>query len=352
VIGGPVLENNTWPAAYQGRLFFGDFAHSFIRSLDLSTGEALPFADGAGATVDVEQTPDGNLAYVDIGGGEVKEIAWTPGNKAPFAGARASRTYGAVPLFVFFSAARSGDPEGGSLSYHWDFGDGATATGRDVNHVYNTAGNFLVRMTVTDPGGRSAVALLHVAPGNTPPAVQLRTPADGALYRAGQRLVLRATATDAEDGPVPDRDIEWEGILHHRDHEHFLLSGLTGATAGFRVPSDHSADSFFEFIVTATDSGGLQTSQSVTVHPRTTTVRVGSVPRGAPVSFAGERTSAPLKAEHAIGFETVLSAARSFRHDGKGYRFRRWSDGSRDRERVVRVPKDGLAVRARYARPR
>ncbi len=64
------------------------------------------------------------------------------------------------------------------------------------------------------------------------------------------------------------------------------------------------------------------------------------------------RTPAPLTAEHAIGFETVLSAARSFRHDGERYRFRRWSDGSRDRERVVTVPKDGLAVRARYARPR
>ena len=122
----------------------------------------------------------------------------------------------------------------------------ATATGRDVSHVYNTAGNFLVRMTVTDPGGRRAVALLNVSPGNTPPTVQLQSPAEGSLYRAGQRLVLRATAADAEDGAVPDRDIEWEGILHHRGHEHFLLSGLTGATAGFRVPSDPSADSFFE----------------------------------------------------------------------------------------------------------
>ncbi len=352
VIGGPVLHNGFWPAAYQGRLFFGDFAHSFIRSLDLSTGEAAPFAEGAGAQVDLEEAPDGNLAYVDIGGGEVKKIAWTPGNKAPFAGARASRTSGPVPLFVFFSAARSGDPEGASLSYHWDFGDGATATGRDVSHVYNTAGNFLVRMTVTDPGGRSAVALLNVSPGNTPPGVQLNAPADGSLYRAGQRLVLRASATDPEDGALLDRDIEWEGILHHRGHEHFLLTGLTGATAGFRVPSDHSADSFFEFTVTATDSGGLETSQTVTVHPRTTTVRVGSVPRGAPVSFAGVRKPAPLTAQHAIGFETVLSAARSFRHDGERYRFRRWSDGSRDRERVVTVPKGGLAVRARYARPR
>ena len=33
----------------------------------------------------------------------------------------------------------------------WDFGDGQTATGQDVRHVYNTAGKRSVTVTVTDP---------------------------------------------------------------------------------------------------------------------------------------------------------------------------------------------------------
>ena len=97
VIGGPVLQNGFWPAAYQGRLFFGDFAHSFIRSLDLSTGEAAPFAEGAGAQVDLEQAPDGNLAYVDIGGGEVQEDRLDAGEQSAVRGRAGQPDLGARP---------------------------------------------------------------------------------------------------------------------------------------------------------------------------------------------------------------------------------------------------------------
>jgi len=88
--------------------------------------------------------------------------------------------------------------------------------------------------------------------------------------------------------------------------------------------------------------------QAVVIRPRTTTVRIGSSPRGAPVVFAGTRTAAPLIAEHAVGFETILSAERTFRQDGERYRFKGWSDDVRKRERVVTVPRQGLDVRARY----
>jgi hypothetical protein len=120
--------------------------------------------------------------------------------------------------------------------------------------------------------------------------------------------------------------------------------------AGFRVSSDHSADSFFELTVTATDSGGLETARAVTVRPRTTVVRIGSSPRGAPVTFAGVSARAPLTAQHAVGFETVVSAARSFERDGVRYRFERWSDDRPRREHAVTVAKGGLTVRARYER--
>jgi glucose/arabinose dehydrogenase len=91
VVVGPVLEGGPWPMQYRGRLFFGDYTRNFIQSLDLSTGKAAPFASDAGAPVDLEQAPDGNLAYVDIADGTVKEIAWAPANRAPIAGAVASR---------------------------------------------------------------------------------------------------------------------------------------------------------------------------------------------------------------------------------------------------------------------
>jgi len=175
----------------------------------------------------------------------------------------------------------------------------------------------------------------------------LKRPGAGSLYRAGGRIELRASAGDGEDGALPDRAITWEAFLEHRGHTHYLLTGLKGSIAGFRVPSDHSSDTFLTLTATATDSGGLTASETVSIRPRTAQVFIGSVPSGAPVTFAGAHFNAPGNGQHAVGFETVLSAAPSFERDGVRYRFRRWTDGGR-RTHPVSVPADGLSVRARY----
>ncbi|RLB37471.1 MAG: hypothetical protein DRH20_07690, partial [Deltaproteobacteria bacterium] len=56
---------------------------------------------------------------------------------------------------IDFSAAGSTDPEGGPLSYVWDFGDGATAEGLEVEHTYAAQGDYTVTLTVTDHVGLS-----------------------------------------------------------------------------------------------------------------------------------------------------------------------------------------------------
>ncbi|MEA2386096.1 MAG: hypothetical protein QOJ22_270 [Thermoleophilaceae bacterium] len=347
VIPGPIFSAAGWPAAYRGRLFFADYTRRFISVLDLRSGAVTPFGDDVAHTVALEQSPRGQLAYVDIATGEVREIAWSPQNRTPVAAAAASRRSGAVPLVVRFSAAASRDPEGAPLSYEWSFGDGARAEGRDVEHVYSRAGNFVARLTVTDPAGRRAVRLIGISPGNTPPSLTLARPTDGFLYTAGGRLSLSAHASDGEDGELPDRAITWEAGLIHRGHEHFLLTGLRGATAGFRLPADHSADSYFTVTAKARDSGGIEVTRTVSMRPRTATVRIGSVPRGAPITFAGGAAVAPFTSTEAAGFETVVSAARSFARGGRRYRFTGWSDRRR-RAHPVRVARDGLRLRARY----
>lgn len=40
-----------------------------------------------------------------------------------------------------------------SVTAIWDFGDGNTATGNQVNHTYTQTGNYIVTLTVTVPGG-------------------------------------------------------------------------------------------------------------------------------------------------------------------------------------------------------
>jgi PKD repeat protein len=55
---------------------------------------------------------------------------------------------------IVFSVSAS-DPDSDSLSYGWDFGDGATGTGQAPSHIYDSAGSYAVRVTVSD-GDKSA----------------------------------------------------------------------------------------------------------------------------------------------------------------------------------------------------
>lgn len=52
-----------------------------------------------------------------------------------------------------FDGSDSYDPDGDSLSYNWDFGDGGTATGAKVTHTYANAGKYKVTLTVDDNTG-------------------------------------------------------------------------------------------------------------------------------------------------------------------------------------------------------
>jgi hypothetical protein len=55
---------------------------------------------------------------------------------------------------VTFSASGS-DPGGGTLSYEWNFGDGATASGQSVSHVFAQEGSLSVRLTLRSSRGTS-----------------------------------------------------------------------------------------------------------------------------------------------------------------------------------------------------
>lgn len=55
--------------------------------------------------------------------------------------------------YVHFNALESRDPDGASLLYFWDFGDGGTASSARVSHAYTKAGEYTVRLRVMDGSG-------------------------------------------------------------------------------------------------------------------------------------------------------------------------------------------------------
>jgi hypothetical protein len=73
----------------------------------------------------------------------------------PAVGVQASPANGPAPLQVTLTA-------GGDLAvYHWELGDGTTADGPSVQHVY-AAGRFTARVTATSPTGETAQAAVAV----------------------------------------------------------------------------------------------------------------------------------------------------------------------------------------------
>jgi PKD repeat protein len=100
---------------------------------------------------------------------------------------------------INFSAAQSSDPDNDPLTYAWSFGDGGTGTGKDLSHVYTTAGPFSVSVSVSDNRGGSstASAQVNVTAANRAPTAHAGGPYSG---RAGVPIAFNATQSSDPDG--------------------------------------------------------------------------------------------------------------------------------------------------------
>ncbi len=74
----------------------------------------------------------------------------TPVNRAPIAQFSLSSGIANVNVPLTFNASSSSDPDGDTLSYAWDFGDGQNASGVSATHSFAVAGDFNVKLTVSD----------------------------------------------------------------------------------------------------------------------------------------------------------------------------------------------------------
>jgi len=81
---------------------------------------------------------------------------------SPIAKASATPRTANVGESITFSATDSTDPDGTITSYEWDFGDGTTASGATVNHVYSKGIHYTVKLTVTDNNGLSDTDTIEI----------------------------------------------------------------------------------------------------------------------------------------------------------------------------------------------
>jgi glucose/arabinose dehydrogenase len=269
VTAGVFYQGGDYPAEYIGRFFFGDYARNRFQTM-LPDGSVEDFGSPGdwGNPVDIQLGSDGNVRYLAIGTGELRQIRYVGGNRPPVAVATAAPLAGPVPLKVRFDGRSSFDPDDDRVRFSWDFGDASKLKrGRRPGHKYKVPGTFLVTLTVSDrkEDGLTDSTSMIVNAGNTPPAIAFVTPLAGTTYGVGETLPVELVATDVEDGALSGASVTWRVLLHHLGHLHYLP--LEEGTSGSFVVPDHGADSFISIVATATDSLGAETTTEVTPTP-------------------------------------------------------------------------------------
>ncbi|MFE6995690.1 PKD domain-containing protein [Microbacterium sp. NPDC057659] len=141
-----------------------------IASYAWNWGDGTP--DGSGKTANHVFAAAGDytvtLTVTDNDGGS--RTSSTPvtavANVAPTA------AFATTPTDLKISADASGslDTDGTIASYAWEWGDGATGTGKIASHTYAAAGTYSVKLTVTDNDGATSVLTQDVT-ATDPPVV-------------------------------------------------------------------------------------------------------------------------------------------------------------------------------------
>jgi PKD repeat protein len=168
------------------------------------------FGDGAQAT-----TPSASHTYPVVGtyvltltvtdnNGAVdtdSTIITVADNLAPTAAAVATPSSGKAPLAVSLDGSGSSDEDGTVVDWDWDFGDGQSASGEVVIHVFQDPGTYAVELTVTDDNGGTDTTTVQVVANapQAPVAVANATP-DGTKAPLGV-LFSSVGSTDA-DGTI------------------------------------------------------------------------------------------------------------------------------------------------------
>ncbi|WP_329172009.1 PQQ-dependent sugar dehydrogenase [Streptomyces sp. NBC_01477] len=269
-----LASDRKWPAAMDGQAIFSEWNTSKVYTFHVKPDSSgiddmqtfLPSVSFK-KPMDMKFGPDGALYMVEWGTGYggnnadagIYRIDYLNGGALPVAAASANRTSGPAPLAVNFSSSGSNDPAGGSLSYKWAFGDGATSTTANPSHTYTAVGNYTAVLTVTNSAGKSATASLAVTAGNTMPTLTVNGPPNGGVFDWGDKVNFAVTVTDPEDGTVDCGQVKIQAILGHDTHGH-PLDQYTGcsATVSTTLSNGHSdGDNVFYVIeATYTDKGG------------------------------------------------------------------------------------------------
>ena len=212
---------NRFPDYYDDKLFIYDWmrgwmmAVSFDENGDMKSMEPFLPSIKWNNLMDVVMGPEGDFYTLEYGTGWftanenaiLSRVTYNPGNRAPQSDLIVPSTAQGVPFTADFDASGSVDADGDDLTFEWDFGDGNTGRGAKVQHTYETPGEYVAKVTVSDGAGASSSSQAKILAGNTPPEVAIEIEGNQSFYFPGQPLKYKVVATDKEDGTIDPENI-------------------------------------------------------------------------------------------------------------------------------------------------
>jgi PKD repeat protein len=194
----------------------------------------------------------------------------TPANQSPTAVLSATPETGAAPLAVVFDASGSSDPDGVIADYRWDFGDGTTGAGLQIEHTYSTAGQYQATLTVTDDQGATDSATTVISATGGEAQTIFVSAIDMAVVptHGGVAAEAAVTVVDTDGNAVPGATVtgQWDGPKSGTD------TAVTGSDGVARLNSPKVRGSFtYVFSVVNVQAPGaiydptrnLETSDSI-----------------------------------------------------------------------------------------
>jgi len=357
ITGVAFYQGGSYPAAYNGALFFADHTRNEIWAM-MPGANGLPdpaniqsfvgvdaTGGAAGHPVDLKIGPGGDLFYVDMEDGTLHRITYTATNQPPTARISANPTSGAPPLTVAFDGSGSTDPEGRPLTYSWDlngdgtFGDATTPT---ASYTYTSSGTYTASLRVTDDRGATNTASVTITVGNTAPVAVIDSPSATLTWQVGQTITFSGHATDAQDVTIPSSGLTWSVILHHcatqtNCHTHPIQT-FTGVAGGSFPAPDHAYPCWLEIQLTATDSGGLTSTASLRLDPKTVVLTFRTNPAGLKLTDLAVNSTAqatPFSTTVVVGSNNSVSAPSPQTVNRSTYNFTSWSDGGAQSHTIV-----------------
>jgi glucose/arabinose dehydrogenase len=355
-----------------GNLYYAAMWVDELRRIIYGGGPPPPPPPGTSYLSDINWTFMGNgwgpvekdRSNGEISGGDGQTLTLNGATFAKGLGAHAASDirYGLAGNCTTFTAQVGVDDEVGSngsvVFQVWTDGaklfDSGTMTGttatKSVN--VNVTGRSELKLIVTDGGNgfdydhadwADAKLTCPGGTGNHPPAAAITAPTSGFQYSVGQQISFAGSATD------PDGDtttLAWQVIQHHcpggvcHTHNKFTANGPSGS---FIYVDDEDDTTYLEFILTATDPGGLQGTASVTIQPKKVDVTLATSPPGLQVVYGGGTATAPVTQQAIVGATRTISAPTP---QGSAT-FQSWSDGGAAQHNIT-IPTSAITYTATF----